>query len=483
MITMPHSYLKDAARRRAARTGGSYQKTLQALTRFDEPRPAAPLTPAGMDWSPLHAVEVTFTNDVRTLRGVVLPPDGVRLAADVLRVAVTDPHTGLGPAEVTYLDARWWRVDPMPADVEKRFRPSRRRTRGPGGLPLYRGDNLPATALATRTMLERQYRMRVADGQEPVAEYLANTEYTSLFAIDDAAAMPAQSPKRRAAWVAARTCARCGAEQATPSTRAQDGARYCEACRPLAADAWWTEALSRAQQLASAWACDVVADPGAVVAAGAGWPFTRVVVREVATGPVLHDITVMVADQEQRDGLIDDDDPRHADCTPMAEVAEIMTGLASRRILSWGLGLSSTASRLIRAGRLAPTAVGEPVADGWSPSRWDDATRWYAYWLSEHAHPQPHDRPVRWAGDWTSGVSLRGLPREVRDGTEYPDGLLEQCSSDVAVLRAMAAGPPTTQDRAAALAHPHYPISVTVWDSVLSRLEADARAAGLVLAR
>lgn len=477
---MPHSYLTDAARRRARKTGGSYQKALQALTRFDEPRPEQPLTPAGLDWSPLYGVEVTFANGDRQLRGVVLPPDEVRPAADVLRVAVTDPHSGgLAPAEVTYLDVRYWRVDPMPGNVEQRFRPSRRKTRGPRGLPLYRYDNLPAAALATKTMLARQYRMRPAEDQQPVAEYLGGGkggEYYPLYAIDDAAGLREQTAEQAAEWTAARTCARCGTQQPDPFSPNRFGDYLCWTCHPLYAREWWTRNLVRARELATEWARGVLAETTAVIAAAAGIPYTRLVVLDVATGDVLHDLTTVLRGHDRAHRVvwqIEDDDPRWIASTPAAEVAEVVAGLSGRRIVSWDEGPSMVEAQLVKA-ELLRSSDDDPT-----PRTWDvDARRWYACWLGVHTHES-----VTGLGSLNNTLSLRGLARDVR-GDDDPAGfgrfgsaerLRIQTAADLDALRAMAAGPPTPQRLDEARAQPTFAAEVSMSCDQLRQLIAPAQ--------
>jgi hypothetical protein len=466
------SYLKDAARRRARRSGDSYQKALQALTRYDQPRPDEPRHPAGIDWSPLYGVEVAFTNDHHRLRGVVLPPDGVRPGDDLLRVAVTDPHAGPEPAEITYLDARWWNIDPMPDRVDDRFLPSTRRTRGDRGLPLYRSDNLPAAALATKTMLKRQRRMRPADDQEPVAEYLAMRDYYPLYAIDDAAPLPELAPEKQAAWQLIRTCGMCGKQQPTPFSLAGDGGRYCAACYPRAADAWWTSRLERAQELAVEWACELVDDPNAVIAGFGGWPFTRLVVVEIVTGTVLHDLTTVTVDDSVRDHLpTEDDDPRWKATTARSEVAAIMNSLADRRIISWGSGLKPVAERLMRSSHLPSPADAGLDPSAWTTAQGDSVWHWHAYWLNEPS-AEPYNG-LRWSPSWNTAVGLRSRPRDVDEHGGDGTGLLEQCLSDLAALRAMAAGPPTPAHRDQARRQPAH-VASHVYSSTLAELTANA---------
>lgn len=473
---MPRSYLKDAAQRRRARTGDSYQKTLQTLTRYDAPRPEHPVNSPGIDWAPLHGVEVSLDNGHHQLRGVVLPPDGVRPSGDVLRVAVTHPDETM-PAEVTYLDARWWHIDPMPDRVDERFLPSKRRTRGELGLPLYRSDNLPATALATKTMLRQQHRMQPAPDQRPVAEYRSMRDYTDLYAIDDAQALPALSPARHAAWQRARTCARCGQHQATPYPKSDDGARYCDTCRPLAADDWWATHLARAQHLAIDWARDVLADQTAVLAYCEGAPVSRIYVEDLATGETLHDLTAVLTPNQADLRIIwniADDDPRWADCTPLPDLAEIMNDLAGRRIISSRGGLRPLAQRLITHGALPAPEGGGLEAETWSPTRGDDFGRWCAFWLSE-----PSSLPagtLRWSGRFDQAVTLKTKPHRFdRPSSQDLHNQLDHLAQrDRGVLRQMQRGTPTQSYRDEVFSTAAVPGSlVHVYSGTLAELVAN----------
>ncbi|MBF6422893.1 hypothetical protein IU436_29770 [Nocardia farcinica] len=410
---MPSTYLRDAARRRAARHG-SYQRALQALTRYDTPTPTGePRNPAGIDWSSLYGLEVSLDNGSHQLRGVVLPPDGVRPGADILRVAVTsEPRTRPAPAEVTYLDARRWTISPMPADVDRRLRPSRKLTRGPKGLHLYRFDDLPATALATRTMLRTQHRARPADDQAPIAEYYTGYRYSALYAIDDAQPLPALPAGRQAAWINARTCARCAAQDTRPYSRSADGHRYCQPCWAPAADDWWAARLDRAQQAVITWARELVTDPNAVLIDAAGYPFTRFLVVEVATGTTLYDLTVLVDQTPLSHGLDSDECPPYPDHDSDAELCELAAmfdRIRHRRILRWhedefGVAIRSLSRlRFLRpelqlAGRLRC----EP-RPGESPAHLE---QYYSYWLQQREiTPDPESR---WSSSWFGDVALRG---------------------------------------------------------------------------
>lgn len=443
---MPDSWLKTVAKRRAERIGGSYQHALQALARFDSPRPEQPINPPGLDWSALYGAEVTLENEHHRLRGVVLPPDGVRLGADWLRVAVTEPCMSDAQAEVTYLHTSSWRIDPMPNTVDQRFLPSTRKTRGPRGLPRYRKQELPAAALPRR----RCSSGSTGWARRPVRSRSPSTCTTSTPTCTrsttpsgcPSSLRPGKRPGSRTAP------ARGAARTRTPHRKADGGNRYCEPCWSFAVDEWWTSNLKQAQTLATAWAQEVLRDPGAVVVSCGGWPFVRLVVLEAASGAVLHDLTTLLTrqrpDAEFMRGRwgIEQDDPLWARCTPQTELADALTGLGERRIITWGNDLQSVASRLGEFGLLPVTGEGEPGLPRLEHRPQDVAAGWYGFWLSEPDRKayRPH---VRWAGRWEDSISLRGLRgRDRRDDASSGDYLMPQWIEDLAALRALAAGPP-----------------------------------------
>ncbi|MEU6562535.1 hypothetical protein [Nocardia nova] len=442
---MPNSYLRDAARRRAARRpGGSFQKSLQALTRYDIPN-AAVRNPPGLDWTALHGVEADFDNGTHQLRGVVLPPDGVRPGSDTLRVAVTSSHTGLAPAEVTYLDARRWTITPMPADVDRRHLPSRKRTRGPKGLPLYRFDDLPAAALATRTMLRTQYRARLAEGQAPIAEFYAGRDYYDLYAIDDSDPLATLPPAREAAWIRARTCARCGEQSPRRYTAGRDSSRYCGTCHPLAADDWWNTRLEDAQQAAIDWARRLVDDPDAILVNTTGATVTRLIVTQIRSGAILHDLTALRGNIDHiRQPWIPDDERRDAEnALSGAELADHLAPLRHRRIIDWrGIGLRPIVNRL---DDLLPAHVSS--LDPWRPATDDDCGRWFAYWLHQSDF---EPTGIRWTPTWDQPVTLRGrqVPTAGAPGwSAARDHLPTRAHADLALLHRMATGAPDSTYR------------------------------------
>ncbi|MBC7299494.1 hypothetical protein [Nocardia salmonicida] len=460
---MTNTYLRDAARRRAARYGGSYQRALQALTRYDTPRnaDAPPRNPAGIDWTPLHGVEVAFDNGIHQLRGVVLPPDGVRPGTDILRVAVTTGHTGLAPAEVTYLDARRWTISPMPADVDRRHLPSRRLTRGARGLPLYRYGDLPAAALATRTMLRQQYRSRPAEDQAPIAELFIRRDYYDLYTIDDAVALRALTPARHAVWIAARTCSRCREQSPRPFQQLRDGNHYCPSCYPLAADDWWNTRLQTMQTGAIDWARALTTDPRAVLINVIDATVSRVIVTDIASGTTLHDHNVcwshQLDDPAELTWLPEDERHAAAQAISPATLGELLAPLRHRRILAW----RNTSRGLHRMAYRIPEL---PLPDPWSSPSADDCERWYSYWLHQPAY-QFNNRQWTWATDCFTTLALLGrppIPLEEVAWTAAHDHLPTQARADIAQLHRMAAGLPGPEDIEETQATPTSPCHVHI---------------------
>lgn len=463
---MTSTWLKDAARRRAARHGFSYQRALQALTRYDRPRSAGqpPRNPGGIDWTPLHGLEVSLDNGAHQLRGVVLPPDGVRPGTDILRIAVTHPApTGLQPAEVTYLDARRWTITPMPADADRRHLPSKRRTRGLRGLPLYRYGELPATAVATRTMLRDQYRRRPAPDQTPIAELLIRNDYYDLYAIDDAVPMRALPPARHAAWIAARTCTRCRTQSPRPYEQLRDGHHYCPPCYRTAADAWWSTRLHTMQTAAIDWARHLTTDPRAVLINVTDSTVARVLVTDITSGATLHDHTVWWShhpddDPTELDWLPTDEQRAARDALSPAALADLLQPLRRRRIIAW----PNTNRGLYRMTRRLPELA---LPDSWSTPAALDCERWYAYWLQQPAYPPTNQQQWTWATDCHSTLTLRGrpaLPLEERTWTAERNHLPTQARADLEQLHRIAAGLPGPADIDANQPHAGFPCHVYI---------------------
>lgn len=222
--------------------------------------------------------------DGRTLTGVLLP---ARDENGPLRL-----HTDDGQV----LDiAEGWEV----TRIERRPKGSRRRTHCPEGRPLYRKGDLPATQLATATMLRRQ-RRRLADGQPPVATYWTTQAYVPLYAVADSVPMRPLPPARQEKWDKNRTCARCGTRNDRPFEEGPDGNRYCEPCQEPAAEAHWHNRLAADRAAAAEWARAVLKDPTAVLfySAPTVHPDLRV---ETMDGQVL--LWVTLGNEQYRDEL------------------------------------------------------------------------------------------------------------------------------------------------------------------------------------
>lgn len=168
-----------------------------------------------------------------------------------------------------------------------------RRIRCPDGRPVYRVDELPPY-LATVTRL-RLLRRRLAPEQLPVASLLFMSShgwrYAALYRVDEAVRLPPLPPAREAAWLAARTCARCAgvSELRLPEV---DARRVCSRCADLECRAAWQVRQNARRTAGRDWARGVLGDPAAVLVAETvrGWdkPFGVYAVR-AASGEVLVD--------------------------------------------------------------------------------------------------------------------------------------------------------------------------------------------------
>lgn len=258
----------------------------------------------------------------RRLVGVLLPPaekgGAVRLHLDEppLRVVVE-----LGPPQE-------WDLVHEKGLAERRR--DRHRRLCPDGRPIYLHDELPAAQLATRTMLRNQ-RRRPAEGQQPIASYMMHGGYAPLYAVADTVELPPLPPARQAAYVEARTCARCEATSHRRLPRLADGRRYCAGCEEPASAALWYRQRAEGRRAAQAWAADVLADArrdlGQVAVVYVGYPtsvMSQTVVAETWDGEVLVAARVCDDDVFFRDG-----DTRPAD------LAAAFARLAGRRLICW----------------------------------------------------------------------------------------------------------------------------------------------------
>ncbi|MEU4406176.1 hypothetical protein AB0F88_16770 [Streptosporangium sp. NPDC023963] len=192
---------------------------------------AEPLLLLGVDDTPnLVGWQVTATSVLagQVVKGVMLPAT----AAGLLRL-----HPDDGDAPLLELDPARWRITPR-VSLQERRRQSRRLIHCPNGLLIYRYGDLPTTQLATKTML-RRLRRRPATGQPPIASYMMQKGYAPLFAVADSQELPPLPPARQAAWILARTCARCASRSDRPYEKTErDQQRYCPPCQQPAAEEW-----------------------------------------------------------------------------------------------------------------------------------------------------------------------------------------------------------------------------------------------------
>ncbi|WP_242890891.1 hypothetical protein [Actinomadura litoris] len=301
-------------------------------------------------------------------RVVVTSPGGRSRHAGVLLPPVKDGephrvHTDKG--RVVRLDGTWL-VAPERSAADRRR--DRRRRCCDAGRPIYRYEDLPSAQLATRTMLRKQFRRRPAEGQDPVASYMVHRGFAPLYAVIDAKRLPPLPPVRKAAWDRARTCARCGATQATLYTKGLDGRRYCEGCHEPAAAAWWYGERATGRTTAAAWAAELLADmrrdPDKVALLYVGYPtstMSQTVRAETWKGEVLFSARVCDSDTFYREGQ---------DTHP-AELADAFRRLGGRRLLSWR-GEENWLSRLQEAMHEHVGDLDLTFAGGRAGPHWDE---------------------------------------------------------------------------------------------------------------
>lgn len=145
----------------------------------------------------------------------------------------------------------------------------------PDGLPVYRVTEIPS-GMATATMLRRQ-RRRPAEGQPAVALlFYHGNKHAPLYDVSASVELPALSPRRLAAWIAARTCARCATTRDVPLAHHHGGRRLCQACARLERLAAARPAWLTLRQQAVDWARTVLLDRDTVLIAlrqlGHGYP-------------------------------------------------------------------------------------------------------------------------------------------------------------------------------------------------------------------
>ncbi|MBS2962612.1 hypothetical protein KGA66_06105 [Actinocrinis puniceicyclus] len=265
----------------------------------------------------------------RTRSGVILPPAGrstrPRLAQDTGQVVPLDPD---------------WTIGDHPSLLRGRSGEVLSTARRYGGRPTYRYGDLPAQHLATRTTLRTEHRRRPRPGQLIIAWYRLYRDWAPLYAIADAAPLPALPEKRAAAWSASRTCSRCGEQRARPLPLSPDPdpERYCTPCRQTTAQERWIEASRAAQADMAAWARDVLADPRTVLAASEDnhidWisPGYRV---ETVDGQVLLDTHVRTTTDDRAATYRPDVRNQLEGSVYVGDLLETIRQISARRIVTW----------------------------------------------------------------------------------------------------------------------------------------------------
>jgi hypothetical protein len=258
----------------------------------------------------------------RTHTGVVLPPKpgarnrGLRLAVSADRAIAFDP-------------AQW--TIAVQHDDE------------------YSWGNLPLELLAARTALRIEHHREPAPDQKSVAIYKLRRDIADLYAIVDTKPLPALSPKRAAAWTAARTCARCAKQTPRPlPQRPPERTRYCSDCAATVAFERWCEQSRAAQAETAQWARDVLDDPAAIlIATDRGWNI-RHMRAETVKGALLFDVRVRSIDDIDSGWYQDTPEKkaerhqRYAGTIGPDEFAEAVMPLADTRMIGWYYGDAST---------------------------------------------------------------------------------------------------------------------------------------------
>lgn len=137
------------------------------------------------------------------------------------------------------------------------------------GRLVYRFAELPGKELlATETTLREEMRRKPLAPSASLAWFYSITpeEFYALYATADSVPLPELSPKRAAAWTAARTCAACG--KTNPNrfpNRLTATERCCSDCWPAERRDDWIGRQRPIQLEQVAWARGVLADPNVVL--------------------------------------------------------------------------------------------------------------------------------------------------------------------------------------------------------------------------
>ena len=205
----------------------------------------------------------------------------------------------------------------------------------------YSYGNLPLELLAARTALRIEHHREPADDQKPVAIYKLRRDIADLYAIVDTRPMPALSPKRQAAWDAARTCARCSKNSRRPLLQIDGGARYCSNCLSDMAFERWCDQSRAMQAEIGEWARGVLADPAAMlIASDRGWNI-RHLRAETIKGALLFDVRVRSTDDIDNGWYQDTPEKkaerleRYAGTVGPTELAGLAASISEARTLGW----------------------------------------------------------------------------------------------------------------------------------------------------
>lgn len=257
-MTINRQRTEAVRRHMAANPGMSHTEAIFAVKaqRAQESAPNGSAKPERPDVSHLYGHLVVARGPRRRTRsGLLLPPaPGSRSALPRLQSE--------GESDAARFDPAGYTVEPVfgAAALSHTHR----------GRPVYRHAELPGTALlATKTTLFHEMRRKPADPESPLAYFYSKhgDGYFALYSTVDAIALPELSPKRQAAWNAARTCADCGKTNSSPLPNQITAAqRYCQKCWPDARAADFVARQRPIQLQQAEWATQVLADPDVILA-------------------------------------------------------------------------------------------------------------------------------------------------------------------------------------------------------------------------
>lgn len=274
----------------------------------------------------------------------------------------------------------------------------------PSGLPMYRVDEIPEH-LDTVTGL-RRVRRRPAEGQMPAAVlFYHGNKHTNLFVIADAEPMAPLSPKREAAYLAARTCYRCAVVAIDPLYRRGPArVRCCRPCSEAEETARTRAGMLPGRIAATLWARSVLSDPSVVLVAD-GVDLDNVSALGVHVEDLAGDVLLSAIVHNRRGAGPADVVPP---VVPPAEIADRVDALLTRRWVGIH-GAMSAAWWVSRSLDVDPW-VGLPEVDGVETQ----VRAWLAGgWVAVRVPLWPTSATV---------ATVRSLITRMAEDTDHPHG-------------------------------------------------------------